>query len=135
MSHHCDNLIIHCIDFRFIRAINAFMDDRQLAGNCDVISVAGGVKSIVEPSAPADKTVLLKQIELSKKLHGGTTVYLVNHEDCGAYGGKQAFESDEREIEHHGHELRDAADMLTAIYPDFTIHSYIARLNGTLQAA
>lgn len=133
MVHHCDNLIIHCIDFRFIKAINAFMNDHQLTGNCDVISVAGGVKNLVEPSDPADKAVLLKQIELSKKLHGISVVYLVNHEDCGAYGGRGAFESDDHETTHHGRHLRDARDVLAALYPDFTIHYYIARLNGTLE--
>lgn len=132
-SHHCKNIIIHCIDFRFIKVINAFMNDQQLTGNCDVISVAGGVKNLVEPAEPQDRTALLKQIELSKKLHGVSAVYLVNHEDCGAYGGKQSFESDVRETEHHERHLRDASDMLATIYPDFTIHSYIARLNGALE--
>lgn len=133
MSHHCDNLIIHCIDFRFIKAINAFMDAQELTENCDIISIAGGVKNLVEPSDPADRTVLLKQIELSKKLHGISAVYLVNHEDCGAYGGKQAFESCAQETEYHRRHLCNAADILFALYPDFTFHCYIARLNGVLE--
>jgi carbonic anhydrase len=81
MAHKCKAAVVTCIDFRFQDDIRVFIEERGMGGNVDLISVPGGVK---------DKELVLGFLELSKKLHDISEVYLVNHQECGAYGPEVA---------------------------------------------
>ena len=59
-NHHCKNLIVHCIDFRLGKKIKSYMEERGLLGDCDIVSVAGGVKNT---------DFILEQIGISANLH------------------------------------------------------------------
>lgn len=82
MVHSCEALVVACIDFRFQEETERFC--RETVGTkFDRVGVAGTVK---------DLNFLLTQIGISVKLHGIKKVYLLIHEDCGAYkeaGAKQ----------------------------------------------
>lgn len=52
-------------------------------GSCDLVSLAGGAKNLVDTE---NRDVILKNIEISQRLHSIQQVILVNHTDCGAYG-------------------------------------------------
>jgi hypothetical protein len=69
----------------------------RLLGDCDIISLAGAAKTLAAPVEPAYFETAMHQIALAVSLHGIDAVILVNHEDCGAYGGRQAFGSAEAE--------------------------------------
>ncbi len=134
MSHHCRSLILHCIDFRFGSAIKEYLETNQLRNNCDIVSIAGAAKNIAAPAKDADAELVLRQIEISKRLHEIKGVILMNHTDCGAYGGRKAFSSDEEERARHLDDMAKAADIIRAAHPDITIKSVLAKIDdaGTI---
>ena len=98
MSHTCSSILMHCMDFRFGKAMKEFMAEKNLLGDADLVSFAGSAKNVVDP---ATREFALRQIEISKTLHGMKNVWLVNHTDCGAYGGRKAFADDMAEHDKH----------------------------------
>ena len=129
MSHQCNNLIIHCMDFRFTKAIKDFMEDEGIMGDCDTVTIAGGVKSLIEPMSGEHHATLKDQIDLSKKLHGIKNIYFINHTDCGAYGGKAAFANSTEEKEKHYNHLQKSKDMILSMYPDMNIIKVLASID------
>ena len=102
MAHICSNALVRCMDFRLGSAINEYMKNFELINDTDIISVAGAAKSI----AQEENGFAEGQIDLSKKLHSIKKVILMNHTDCGGYGGRAAFESDEAEISKDEEDLK-----------------------------
>ncbi len=115
------------MDFRFHTAIRDFLIAHKLTDQYDVVSLAGASKSLVEGDVHG-APVLLKQLELSKKLHDIQEVYLIHHTDCGAYGGKAAFASDHAEREKHDADTLAAAAMIRKQEPSLVVHRFLARL-------
>jgi carbonic anhydrase len=120
MSHTCTNALVRCIDFRLEPAIQKYLNDNNLAGDTDIIAFAGAVKDINDGLAVAG------QLELSHQLHATKTIILMNHTDCGGYGGRAAFEGREAEWEHHVAELNKAKEAMSAMLPDVEIKLAIA---------
>lgn len=119
MPHNCKSLIAHCIDFRLGKAIKDYLERVGLLGDCDEVSVAGGVKNT---------DFLLGQIDISVNLHKIQEVILCNHTDCGAYGGSKAFGSPEEENNFHVAELKKAREMISAKYPSLTVKMMLAKI-------
>jgi hypothetical protein len=118
------------MDFRFHRQLDAFIKAENLdSDGVDIVRLAGVAKNLVRPDEPADRQVLLKQVRTSAKLHGIQEVYLVNHEDCGAYGLENVPDSDE-ELNIHASDLREARDLLRAELPGLDIKTYFLRMDG-----
>ena len=126
MPHACKALIIHCIDFRFAKAIKKYLEDQNLFGDIDIVSVAGAVKNIVEPKERGHADFLMKRIDISKTLHDIKQVILMNHTDCGAYGGEQSFGSAEEEREKHLSDLKDAKIKILKKNPELEVKSVLA---------
>lgn len=134
MSHTCSSALIRCIDFRFTSAIHKWMEEKGIVDDCDVISVAGITKAIVEDFTSPEAKYLLKQIELSKKLHNIKTLYLIHHTDCGAYGGHSAFDSLEIERQKYKNDMHKAAKVIGKAIPSIEIKYIIADIgdNGDI---
>lgn len=113
-------MLLRCIDFRLNEAIQQWLQENHLANNCDLVSLAGAVKNL---------GVVLPQIEISHRLHGITEVILMNHTDCGAYGGRAAFESSEEEHSRHQQDLRQAKEKIISQFPDLKIRLVLAKIN------
>jgi carbonic anhydrase len=116
--HTCQAAILHCIDFRFQEAIDKFMAERQLNGSCDRIGIAGGVRNLKEVS---------NELSISENLHHIKDIYLVNHQDCGAYGSQVSAEA-EKELQIHTQDLLTAKKIIKKKYPQVTIHTYFLTL-------
>jgi carbonic anhydrase len=119
VDHVCSNAILHCIDFRFQEFLDRFIDEQGMGGDCDRISIAGGVKEFGE---------MFHELDLSEQLHHVKDMYLINHQDCGAYG--EAVVSDPREQEIHASDLQRARELLVAKYPELRVHLYFLTLEG-----
>lgn len=119
MPHYCKYLIAHCIDFRLQKAIKDYLEKNGLLGNCDIVSAAGGVKNT---------DFLLEQVDVSSSLHKIQEVILLNHTDCGAYGGSAKFSSFEKERNFHAAELRKAKESLFAKYPSLKVKMLLAKI-------
>jgi len=109
--------IVWCFDDRFTGLLNEFAKSRGY-GNYDLVKIAGGAKALASPESEPDRLFLLKQIRVSINLHGAKRVILMCHEDCGAYGGKQAFANDEEESEKIRDDLKEAAHILKNNLPE-----------------
>lgn len=125
MSHTCRSLLFHCIDFRLQKDIKRFMEEQKMLGNADIVSLAGAAKNFLDTNT---RTIALRQLEISKTLHWMTEMHLMNHTDCGAYGGKAAFQGPEAEHRKHAEDLAAAAQIIHETFPDLTVIKWIARL-------
>lgn len=116
-SHTCDAVLISCINFR----IQSFIEDWERKNfkprAFDRVTLAGGVK---------DFETILKQVEVSKRLHDIKKVVLINHEDCGAYG-------DADSKERHYQDLRDAAKKIKKKIQSIEIETYYLYIDGTFE--
>ncbi len=133
MAHHCPALVIACLDFRFIRPIQDWLKELGLRENHDFLTVAGASKQIAQPDKEAYQEFILKQIDISVNLHQINQLFLINHEDCGAYGGQAAFKSAAAEKQKHVEDLNAAEQYLRAKYPHLQIVKVYAYLNGQLE--
>ncbi len=130
MAHTCQACIVTCMDFRLHRradgrdALGKFVD--QLGCDCDVIARAGGVQDIVRPAGEGENT-LLRDIGISVALHQIETIYLVNHENCGAYGSHDLPDAD-AECAMHNDDLDTACGILRERFSGVEVIPVLARL-------
>jgi len=114
------------MDFRLTDAINKWMEEKNIMNDCDMISVAGIVKVIADnPDSPEAKYVL-KQFELSKKLHNTQTLYIMHHTDCGAYGGHKAFASLDEEKAKYKADMEKAREVIKTVVPNLEVRFVLA---------
>ena len=90
-GHNCEALVLMCIDFRFWQDIQKHLAKNGLK-NYDMLAFPGASLGLSSGSNPAQKP-LLNAISISQNLHGIKKVVIVDHEDCGAYGGSSSFPS------------------------------------------
>ena len=124
MSHNCKAKVVTCMDFRFQKSLLGLLEKLGLIGNYDHFSIAGSQKAFIDEDTRA---IAMKQVELSKKLHGMTDVYLIAHWDCGAYGGSQAFLSPKQELENYADDLEKARQIILEKFPELNVHKYLAK--------
>lgn len=156
-------LLIGCIDLRFADNVTAFMDRENLTNRYDQFILAGAAlggvleeaadelhdnivvegKNLGAPKQFFDwQKTLLHHLELAILLHDIHDVYIVEHEDCGAYkaflkDGDYSKDSDSKR-EHKAHEkhARRLAKLIQAYaeknHPDHyvNVHTFIMDLKG-----
>lgn len=120
--HNCKAVVVHCIDFRFRKTLNEFLD-RLFPEGYDLVSVAGGVKDI---------DFVLQQVRISNKLHQPDLIVLIQHEDCGAYGTSRAFKDFSEEQSFQKSELQKAESLFKKEFPQ-PIEKYFACLSGVIE--
>lgn len=121
-THGCKTLLITCMDYRLQRKVRDFLMQEGLLGNCDIVSYAGGAKNL----ADGDSGILMQQVALAKQLHHIGEVILVNHTDCGAYGGRGKFSSSDAEEAMHLGELKKAKNAIAKTESDIRIRTFLA---------
>ena len=126
MSHQCNDLVLTCIDYRLRPLQRSLLDE---IGECDRIAFAGASKAIVDIDTRAS---VLKQIDLSHTLHGMTTFYLVDHEDCGAYSSSATVLSEDEEFQVHASVSRSACEIIRQHFPHIRTISKYVKLNGEI---
>ncbi|MBI3952847.1 MAG: hypothetical protein HY336_02735 [Candidatus Doudnabacteria bacterium] len=131
MSHKAQAIVLACIDFRFRKGLQNFLESELGLHDFDLKSDAGGVKQIVE-GTPAGEWIA-KNFEIAFDLHAVDRVILINHEDCGAYGGSKKFVSSQEEITFQNEQLKSAVSKLKDKYPSKQIEAYLARLSDPIR--
>jgi len=114
------------MDFRLPEELIKFMRERGLLGDCDLPGLAGAAKTIADPTAPEHQATAMDQIDLAVRLHGVRTVILMNHTDCGAYGGKEAFTTGEQERKRHTVDLKKARGIILRRFPGVEVQTFLA---------
>jgi len=67
--------------------------------------------------------------------HNVERVILINHQDCGAYGGSEAFNGLEDEVAKQEIQLRHAVSVVHSKYPDKQVDAYLAMLGDQDQVS
>ena len=114
--HSCEAVVLTCIDFRFWRETVEFVEKELGIKDFDFPSLPGSAKAINDCLEEDD--LAFNCVSVSCDLHHAKKVVIVNHEDCGAYGGSAKFGGDqEKEQKFHEEELRKARKKLIDKYP------------------
>lgn len=116
MAHTCKAVLVTCMDFRIQKYIEDFARENIGEREYDRVCWAGASK---------DFEAVFSQIELSKKLHDISEVYLMNHEDCGAYGEAGTSEK-------HAEDLKSAKEKILEKYPNLEVKLLYIHLDGTV---
>lgn len=116
-DHHCEAIVVTCIDFRLQEAINRWISQNFKPHTYDRVALAGGVKNL---------ETILDQIEIALRLHHIKKMVLINHEDCGAYGEAETAEK-------HAEDLKAAKAKVKEVYPDLEVETYYLHLDGTFE--
>lgn len=128
----CPAVVVHCMDFRLRKSLNSYFDNRFPEGY-DLVSLPGGIKSLLEDGEIDNFE--LNQLQLSNRLHHPPVVVLVQHEDCGAYGGSKQFQGAEQELDFQRQELAKAKVLLQEHFPDQHIETFFMSLSGEMVSA
>ena len=126
MSHTAQAIALTCIDFRFRKALHDFFENELNIYAVDHKADGGGCKMIVE-EGPVREWIF-KNFDIAFDKHGVNRVILVNHQDCGAYGGSEAFNGLEDEIAKQEIQLRHGVSVVQSRYPDKQVEAYLALL-------
>jgi hypothetical protein len=122
----CEALVVHCIDFRFHEAAARFVRVQLGLETYDLLATPGAARHLTALAAPERQAALLDDIATSLHLHAPSRLVLINHADCGAYGGQAAFASVEAEAAFHHGALRQASQLLRARYPTLAVTTSFA---------
>lgn len=114
LSHSCRAIVVSCMDFRLRKHLREWTIKVLDQEGFDRLALAGGVKNL---------PFVLEQIALSVKLHHIDEVYLINHEDCGAYGEEGTFAK-------HKKDLLFAKKIIRQKFPKLKIVLYYLKLDG-----
>lgn len=123
--HSCEAAVFCCIDFRYWRETVEFVEKELGIKSFDFPSLPGSAKAINECTG-GDITMSCADVPCN--LHHAKKMVVVNHEDCGAYGGSSKFQNSEEEQRFHESELKKAKEKLLAKYPDKEIILVYAKL-------
>ena len=116
-AHECDSLVVMCMDFRFhakIAEIIAHSGYRQF----DLVALPGGSRSITDEGS---REAVLSAIEIGVTVHKVRRVIIVDHVDCRAYGGSEAFKDAEEEERRHTDALLEASRIVREKVPGLEV--------------
>lgn len=127
-THHCEAVVLACIDFRFWKETMQFVEQFLGIENYDFPKLPGSAKAINESQ---DGDISMMCVGVPCDLHGAEKIVVVNHSDCGAYGGSKKFGGDsEAEQKFHEQELKKARDVILEKYPENEVVLAYAKLSG-----
>lgn len=122
--HSCEAVVLTCIDFRFWKETIEFVEDKLGIKLYDFPSLPGSAKAINESSDLA-----MSCISVPCDLHHVGKIVIINHQDCGAYGGSAKFNGDSvAEQKFHEGELQKAKAKILEKYPEKEVILAYAKL-------
>ena len=123
-------VVVRCFDSRYRIVSDKYLKRRGIE-NPDIVSIAGGAKSLASPSAESAREFVLDQIRASIRLHRTPRAILMSHSDCGGYGGFEAFGNDRAaEASTQEQELRRALACVREAIPQIAVEAYFLDVEG-----
>lgn len=129
------NCIISCIDFRIQETFYDWLKDTHNLGKSDIIEIAGSTRDIVKPLNEDDKEEILRNIDLSVKLHDPENIILIDHQDCGGYAQDNTISKNlslEEDKKLHSLFLKQAETILQNLYPNKNVKKLYISLAGDI---
>jgi len=131
--HKAKNCVVTCIDFRLQKAYADVIASKGWLGESDVVSVAGCSRDLVKPLSDFHKASLLRQIELSIKLHDSDTIIFLDHQDCGGYAQDgtipQGLELNDDKKQHADY-ANKVKELINNLFPAKEVKVYFVQLDG-----
>lgn len=125
--HSCEAVVLCCIDFRFWKETMKFVEEELGIKSYDFPKMPGSAKAINE--CENEINVPMKCIGVPCDLHHVEKIVIVNHADCGAYGGSKEFKGNlEAEQKFHEGELKVAKEKILKYYPGKEVILVYAKL-------
>ena len=112
-------LAVSCIDGRFLQPGLRWLTTK-LGPVFDYRTELGCSKAIVD--SLADRQRLFNVVETARELHSIEQVWLVDHVDCGAYGGSRQHQSPAAERAFHLERLAAAQRIVERRFPELEVH-------------
>lgn len=128
-SHGVKDIVFRCLDYRFRAVVDQWIKD-NLNDQADLM-VWPGVSTGFTDAATAKQ--MIDVIKLAQRLHGITTVHVMNHRDCGGHGGSGKHVTPEAEQQYHEQELKKAAQIIIQALPDITVRTHFVDFDGVHQ--
>jgi carbonic anhydrase len=126
-AYRADAAVIGCFDCRF-DAVTRKLLKRLGIGAYDWVRAGGSTRNLL--AADDTRKFLLDQLRASIRLHQTARLLLLNHSDCGAYGGRAAFRDAQEEAQRHWNDLQSAAAVVNEQIPGLTIECYYLGADG-----
>jgi len=117
------------MDFRFWQEVVEYLKGKGIA-TFDMLMFPGAAKMIVET---ADGCPANKGAAIAHDLHHAKKVIIVNHADCGAYGGRKAFENMDAERSKHVEDVKKAMEIMREQYPDMEVTGLFVDLDSEMK--
>lgn len=121
--HHWEVLAVSCIDGRFIKRTIDWLA-KETGGVFDYRTEVGASKALID--CESDFDACCNVVAVSLRLHEVKDLYLIDHIDCGAYGGSKNFENEDVERKFHLERLEKAAEVMAKKYPHLEIKKVFA---------
>ena len=112
-----------CDDFRIQKPLQDFFENSLNLYAVELKTDLGGVKEIFDGTLKREW--IFDNIKASIDQHQIARIILVNHTDCTAYGGWDAFRNPNEEIQLHEIQLRHAVSDVKAKFPQLPVEAYL----------
>jgi hypothetical protein len=129
-------MLLMCIDPRFVRLTNAYMERRNLTNHYSQFALAGAAAGVVAPRFTSWHQTFWDNLGSSIQLHSITAVIALNHRDCGAVKiayGANAIATPERETTLHREILSKFRREANRRYPALRVETLLMALDGTTE--
>lgn len=116
-SHECPLAVIKCVDFRFRKSDQEFVERGLGFEDFDLYCWPGSAKDVLKNNG--FKTSFVEYIvSVSRGLHNIRKLLLLWHWDCGGYGGSKAFSSASEEEAAYIRDMTTVREMLKKELPE-----------------
>jgi len=115
-KHECPLAVIKCVDFRFRRSDQEFVESGLGYKDFDLYSWPGSAKDVLKNNG-FKVSFAEKIVAVSKNLHNVKKLLLLWHWDCGAYGGSKNFTGASEEEAAYLKDLQTVKEMLVKDLP------------------
>ncbi|MBU1131322.1 hypothetical protein KJ840_04270 [Patescibacteria group bacterium] len=131
-QHKAEAILITCIDFRFHQATIQYVSEELGLKDFDLLTVPGVAKNLAEGNVSGKEIIRIIK-EVSRPLHQIKKIVVMNHWDCGGYGGSKSFASEKDEEEKYKSDLQKAKTILNKEFSELeTIIGYSKVKNDQL---
>lgn len=125
-KHHVENLVISCIDFRFKDDIGNAIKETFNISDYDEIKLAGASGNLAGLGTEERLKTVLADLSLAVSAHQVKNIYLLTHQNCGAYskaGHSFPIELSPEEVDFHKNELESAKKIVIEKFPSVLVHT------------
>jgi hypothetical protein len=128
-------MLLMCIDPRFVRPTNTYMERRSLMDHYSQFALAGSAVGVVAPHFQSWHQTFWDNLAASVQLHSINAVIAINHRDCGAAKiayGPNAISTPERETALHREIMSKFRREAARRHRTMRVETFLMALDGTV---